>query len=49
VALTVQASATREGDTLVVQIDDVVSPSIIARLNLLEAARARGVLAAVHA
>jgi hypothetical protein len=32
----VQASATREGETLVVQIDDVVSPSIIARLDLQE-------------
>jgi len=34
--MTVQASATREGDTLVVQIDDVISPSIIARLDLQE-------------
>lgn len=35
-AMTVQASAVREGDQLVVQIDDVVSPSIIARLDLQE-------------
>ncbi|MDP2416192.1 MAG: site-specific DNA-methyltransferase [Hydrogenophaga sp.] len=34
--MTVQARATREGETLVVQIDDVVSPSIIARLDLQE-------------
>lgn len=35
-AMTVQASAVREGDKLIVQIDDVVSPSIIARLDLQE-------------
>ncbi len=34
--MSVQASVMREGDTLVVQIDDVVSPSIIARLDLQE-------------
>ena len=34
--MSVQASATRDGDTLVLQIDDVVSPSIIARLDLQE-------------
>ncbi|MEY4977768.1 MAG: hypothetical protein RLZZ352_38 [Pseudomonadota bacterium] len=34
--MTVQARATREGETLVVQIDEVVSPSIIARLDLQE-------------
>ena len=35
-AMSVQASAVREGDKLIVQIDDVVSPSIIARLDLQE-------------
>lgn len=35
-AMTVQVSAVREGDKLIVQIDDVVSPSIIARLDLQE-------------
>ena len=34
--MSVRASATRNDDTLVVQIDDVVSPSIIARLDLQE-------------
>ena len=34
--MTVQASTRREGNTLVVQIDDVISPSIIARLDLQE-------------
>ncbi len=34
--MSVQASATLDGDKLVVQIDDVVSPSIIARLDLQE-------------
>lgn len=34
--MSVQASLTLDGDKLVVQIDDVVSPSIIARLDLQE-------------
>jgi DNA modification methylase len=34
--MSVQASIQREGETLVVQIDDVVSPSIIQRLDLQE-------------
>lgn len=34
--MSVQASAQRDGDKLIVQIDDVVSPSIIARLDLQE-------------
>jgi hypothetical protein len=34
--MSVQASATRDGDKLLVQIDDVVSPSIIQRLDLQE-------------
>lgn len=34
--MTVQAHVRRNGDTLVVEIDDVVSPSIIARLDLQE-------------
>lgn len=34
--MSVQASIQREGDTLVVRIDDVVSPSIIQRLDLQE-------------
>lgn len=35
-AMSVQASLMRDGDKLLVQIDDVVSPSIIARLDLQE-------------
>lgn len=35
-AMTVQAKAVREDDKLIVQIEDVVSPSIIARLDLQE-------------
>lgn len=34
--MSVQASVQRDGDKLIVQIDDVVSPSIIARLDLQE-------------
>jgi DNA modification methylase len=34
--MSVQASLQREGDKFIVQIDDVVSPSIIARLDLQE-------------
>jgi DNA modification methylase len=34
--MSVQASAQRDGDKLIVKIDDVVSPSIIARLDLQE-------------
>lgn len=34
--MSMQASAKREGDKLLVQIDDVVSPSIIQRLDLQE-------------
>ncbi|MFZ3028304.1 hypothetical protein, partial [Rhodoferax sp.] len=34
--MSVQASVQRNGDKLVLQIDDVVSPSIIARLDLQE-------------
>ena len=34
--MSVQAHLERDGNTLVVQIDDVVSPSIIARLDLQE-------------
>lgn len=34
--MSIQVSAMREGETLVLQIDDVVSPSIIARLDLQE-------------
>lgn len=34
--MSIQASLQREGDKLLVQIDDVVSPSIIQRLDLQE-------------